>query len=232
KLTVIGKLETVNNLSVENAPVELYAEGIGLLSNGTTNKYGVWSASAELADGEYQIYAEFAGKPFPLDESRSEAVTVTISSPVLYYLILAAVGGVLIFCIVRIVRRRRGRIPDEQREFIVRNEELPASPVQALSRAIRKIFESPASTEDADKLRVLYRETAAVIAGHENIERVLTKTPREITAEVKYLTDEIKSFMSQYEYLHYADVSVSDSDMNMMRSLAGKIVEGYNENNE
>ena len=37
--------------------------------------------------------------------------------------------------------------------------------------------------------------------------------------------------MTEYEYLHYADVTVSETDLEKMKNLAAEILESYHEEN-
>ena len=100
-----------------------------------------------------------------------------------------------------------------------------------IAKAIRKIIGSPAKTEDSDKLRVLYRETIAHIAVYEGIRNTPVKTPREIQQEISNPCTEVTTFLTEYEYLHYADVSVSETDLEKMKTLSAKILERYHEKN-
>ena len=105
------------------------------------------------------------------------------------------------------------------------------SPAKGIVKAIRKIISGHAKIEDSDKLRVIYRETISQIASYEKIRDIEVKTPREILSEISMQTSRISSFMTEYEYLHYADVTVSETDLEKMKNLAAEILESYHEEN-
>lgn len=231
-VTVTGALQTENGLSVSGAKVDVYADGVGLLGTGITNKNGVFSIQSDLEDGEYLVYAEFSDFSFPLEESVSEPVDVKISGSFLLPLLGAAILGVAAFIGVRIFRKRKSfAVSAETETESELLQTVKPSPAKGIAKAIRKIIGSPAKTEDSDKLRVLYRETIAHIAVYEGIRNTPVKTPREIRQEISNPCTEVTTFLTEYEYLHYADISVSETDLEKMKTLSAKILERYHEKN-
>ena len=232
-VTITGALKTADDVFVSGAKVDVYAEGVGLLGTNTTNKNGVFSVQTELADGEYLVYAEFADFSFPLEESVSAPVEVSVSPSFLIQILAAAVLGIAAFIGVRIFRKRKlsGKSLVDAEDSAVLKTAKP-SPVKKVMKTIRRIINSSENAADSDKLRILYRETVSVISSYEGIKNTAVKTPREILQEIKQKSDDIEAFMAEYEYLHYADIVVSDADLEKMKGIAAKILEGYHENNE
>lgn len=232
-VTITGALKTADDVFVSGAKVDVYADGIGLLGTNTTNKNGVFSVQTELTDGEYLVYAEFADFSFPLEESVSEPVEVSVSPSFLIPILAAAVLGIAAFIGVRIFRKRKlsGKSLVDAEDSAVLKTAKP-SPVKKVMKTIRRIINSSENAADSDKLRILYRETVSVISSYEGIKNTAVKTPREILQEIKQKSYDIEAFMAEYEYLHYADIVVSDADLEKMKGIAAKILEGYHENNE
>ena len=232
-VTITGALKTADDVFVSGAKVDVYADGVGLLGTNTTNKNGVFSVQTELADGEYLVYAEFADFSFPLEKSVSEPVEVSVSPSFLIPILAAAVLGIAAFIGVRIFRKRKlsGKSLVDAEDSAVLKTAKP-SPVKKVMKTIRRIINSSENAADSDKLRILYRETVSVISSYEGIKNTAVKTPREILQEIKQKSDDIEAFMAEYEYLHYADIVVSDADLEKMKGIAAKILEGYHENNE
>lgn len=232
-VTITGALNTADDVFVSGAKVDVYAEGVGLLGTNTTNKNGVFSVQTELADGEYLVYAEFADFSFPLEESVSEPVEVSVSPSFLIPILAAAVLGIAAFIGVRIFRKRKlsGKSLVDAEDSAVLKTAKP-SPVKKVMKTIRRIINSSENAADSDKLRILYRETVSVISSYEGIKNTAVKTPREILQEIKQKSYDIEAFMAEYEYLHYADIVISDADLEKMKGIAAKILEGYHENNE
>ena len=229
---ITGGLKTVHDVWVSGAKVDVYADGVGLLGTSTTNSNGVFSVNAELEKGEYQVYAEFSDTSFPLEESVSEPITVKVSSSFLLPILGVAVLGVAAFIGVRIFRKRKiSSIPEAVRFDVNVVRAVTPSPAKGIVKAIRKIISGHAKIEDSDKLRVIYRETISQIASYEKIRDIEVKTPREILSEISMQTSRISSFMTEYEYLHYADVTVSETDLEKMKNLAAEILESYHEEN-
>ena len=229
---ITGGLKTVHDVWVSGAKVDVYADGVGLLGTSTTNSNGVFSVNAELEKGEYQVYAEFSDTSFPLEESVSEPITVKVSSSFLLPILGVAVLGVAAFIGVRIFRKRKtSAIPEAVGFDIDVVRAITPSPAKGIVKAIRKIISGHAKIEDSDKLRVIYRETISQIASYEKIRDIEVKTPREILYELSLQTSRISSFMTEYEYLHYADVTVSETDLEKMKNLAAEILESYHEEN-
>lgn len=229
---ITGGLKTVHDVWVSGAKVDVYADGVGLLGTSTTNSNGVFSVQTELEDGEYQVYAEFSDTSFPLEESVSEPITVKVSSSFLLPILGVAVLGVAAFIGVRIFRKRKiSSIPEAVGFDVNVVRAVTPSPAKGIVKAIRKIISGHAKIEDSDKLRVIYRETISEIASYEEIKDVEVKTPREILSEISMQTSRISSFMTEYEYLHYADVTVSETDLEKMKNLAAEILESYHEEN-
>ena len=232
-VTITGALKTADDVFVSGAKVDVYADGVGLLGTNTTNKNGVFSVQTELADGEYLVYAEFADFSFPLEESVSAPVEVSVSPSFLIPILAAAILGIAAFIGVRIFRKRKlsGKSLVDAEDSAVLKTAKP-SPVKKVMKTIRRIINSSENAADSDKLRILYRETVSVISSYEGIKNTAVKTPREILQEIKQKSDDIEAFMAEYEYLHYADIVVSDADLEKMKGIAAKILEGYHENNE
>ena len=229
---ITGGLKTVHDVWVSGAKIDVYADGVGLLGTSTTNSNGVFSVNAELEKGEYQVYAEFSDTSFPLEESVSEPITVKVSSSFLLPILGVAVLGVAAFIGVRIFRKRKiSSIPEAVRFDVNVVRAVTPSPAKGIVKAIRKIISGHAKIEDSDKLRVIYRETISQIASYEKIRDIEVKTPREILSEISMQTSRISSFMTEYEYLHYADVTVSETDLEKMKNLAAEILESYHEEN-
>ena len=229
---ITGGLKTVHDVWVSGAKVDVYADGVGLLGTSTTNSNGVFSVNAELEKGEYQVYAEFSDTSFPLEESVSEPITVKVSSSFLLPILGVAVLGVAAFIGVRIFRKRKiSSIPEAVGFDVNVVRAVTPSPAKGIVKAIRKIISGQSKIEDSDKLRVLYRETISEIASYEKIRDIEVKTPREILSEISMQTSRISSFMTEYEYLHYADVTVSETDLEKMKNLAAEILESYHEEN-
>ena len=229
---ITGGLKTVHDVWVSGAKVDVYADGVGLLGTSTTNSNGVFSVNAELEKGEYQVYAEFSDTSFPLEESVSEPITVKVSSSFLLPILGVAVLGLAAFIGVRIFRKRKtSAIPEAVGFDIDVVRAITPSPAKGIVKAIRKIISGHAKIEDSDKLRVIYRETISQIASYEKIRDIEVKTPREILSEISMQTSRISSFMTEYEYLHYADVTVSETDLEKMKNLAAEILESYHEEN-
>lgn len=229
---ITGGLKTVHDVWVSGAKVDVYADGVGLLGTSTTNSNGVFSVNAELEKGEYQVYAEFSDTSFPLEESVSEPITVKVSSSFLLPILGVAVLGVAAFIGVRIFRKRKiSSIPEAVGFDVNVVRAVTPSPAKGIVKAIRKIISGHAKIEDSDKLRVIYRETISQIASYEKIRDIEVKTPREILSEISMQTSRISSFMTEYEYLHYADVTVSETDLEKMKNLAAEILESYHEEN-
>jgi hypothetical protein len=229
---ITGGLKTVHDVWVSGAKVDVYADGVGLLGTSTTNSNGVFSVNAELEKGEYQVYAEFSDISLPLEESVSEPITVKVSSSFLLPILGVAVLGVAAFIGVRIFRKRKiSSIPEAVGFDVNVVRAVTPSPAKGIVKAIRKIISGHAKIEDSDKLRVIYRETISQIASYEKIRDIEVKTPREILSEISMQTSRISSFMTEYEYLHYADVTVSETDLEKMKNLAAEILESYHEEN-
>ena len=229
---ITGGLKTVHDVWVSGAKVDVYADGVGLLGTSTTNSNGVFSVQTELEDGEYQVYAEFSDTSFPLEESVSEPITVKVSSSFLLPILGVAVLGVAAFIGVRIFRKRKiSSIPEAVGFDVNVVRAVTPSPAKGIVKAIRKIISGHVKNEDSDKLRVIYRETISQIASYEKIRDIEVKTPREILSEISMQTSRISSFMTEYEYLHYADVTVSETDLEKMKNLAAEILESYHEEN-
>ena len=229
---ITGELKTVHDVWVSGAKIDVYADGVGLLGTSTTNSNGVFSVQTELEDGEYQVYAEFSDTSFPLEESVSEPITVKVSSSFLLPILGVAVLGVAAFIGVRIFRKRKiSSIPEAVGFDVNVVRAVTPSPAKGIVKAIRKIISGQSKIEDSDKLRVLYRETISQIASYEKIRDIEVKTPREILSEISMQTSRISSFMTEYEYLHYADVTVSETDLEKMKNLAAEILESYHEEN-
>lgn len=229
---ITGGLKTVHDVWVSGAKIDVYADGVGLLGTSTTNSNGVFSVQTELEDGEYQVYAEFSDTSFPLEESVSEPITVKVSSSFLLPILGVAVLGVAAFIGVRIFRKRKiSSIPEAVGFDVNVVRAVTPSPAKGIVKAIRKIISGHAKIEDSDKLRVIYRETISQIASYEKIRDIEVKTPREILSEISMQTSRISSFMTEYEYLHYADVTVSETDLEKMKNLAAEILESYHEEN-
>ena len=229
---ITGGLKTVHDVWVSGAKVDVYADGVGLLGTSTTNSNGVFSVNAELEKGEYQVYAEFSDTSFPLEESVSEPITVKVSSSFLLPILGVAVLGLAAFIGVKIFRKRKtSAIPEAVGFDIDVVRAITPSPAKGIVKAIRKIISGHAKIEDSDKLRVIYRETISQIASYEKIRDIEVKTPREILYELSLQTSRISSFMTEYEYLHYADVTVSETDLEKMKNLAAEILESYHEEN-
>ena len=229
---ITGGLKTVHDVWVSGAKVDVYADGVGLLGTSTTNSNGVFSVQTELEDGEYQVYAEFSDISLPLEESVSEPITVKVSSSFLLPILGVAVLGVAAFIGVRIFRKRKiSSIPEAVGFDVNVVRAVTPSPAKGIVKAIRKIISGHAKIEDSDKLRVIYRETISQIASYEKIRDIEVKTPREILSEISMQTSRISSFMTEYEYLHYADVTVSETDLEKMKNLAAEILESYHEEN-
>ena len=230
---ITGGLQTVDGLFVSGAKVDVYADGVGLLGTNTTNTNGVFTVQTELADGKYQVYAEFSDFSFPLNESVSEPVTVDVSPSFLLPILAVVVLGLSVFVGVRFHKKRRtAGVPQREVLDSAVLSAVKPSPVKKVVKTIRRIISGTAKTEDTDKLRVLYRETVEVLASYEGIRNTAVKTPREILQEITRKNADVQAFMTEYEYLHYADVSFSDADLERMRGFAKKILEGYHENNE
>ena len=229
---ITGGLKTAHDVWVSGAKIDVYADGVGLLGTSTTNSNGVFSVNAELEKGEYQVYAEFSDTSFPLEESVSEPITVKVSSSFLLPILGVAVLGVAAFIGVRIFRKRKiSSIPEAVGFDVNVVRAVTPSPAKGIVKAIRKIISGHAKIEDSDKLRVIYRETISQIASYEKIRDIEVKTPREILSEISMQTSRISSFMTEYEYLHYADVTVSETDLEKMKNLAAEILESYHEEN-
>ena len=229
---ITGGLKTAHDVWVSGAKIDVYADGVGLLGTSTTNSNGVFSVQTELEDGEYQVYAEFSDTSFPLEESVSEPITVKVSSSFLLPILGVAVLGVAAFIGVRIFRKRKiSSIPEAVGFDVNVVRAVTPSPAKGIVKAIRKIISGHAKIEDSDKLRVIYRETISQIASYEKIRDIEVKTPREILSEISMQTSRISSFMTEYEYLHYADVTVSETDLEKMKNLAAEILESYHEEN-
>ena len=229
---ITGGLKTVHDVWVSGAKIDVYADGVGLLGTSTTNSNGVFSVQTELEDGEYQVYAEFSDISFPLEESVSEPITVKVSSSFLLPILGVAVLGLAAFIGVRIFRKRKiSSIPEAVGFDVNVVRAVTPSPAKGIVKAIRKIISGHAKIEDSDKLRVIYRETISQIASYEKIRDIEVKTPREILSEISMQTSRISSFMTEYEYLHYADVTVSETDLEKMKNLAAEILESYHEEN-
>jgi anti-sigma28 factor (negative regulator of flagellin synthesis) len=229
---ITGGLKTVHDVWVSGAKIDVYADGVGLLGTSTTNSNGVFSVQTELEDGEYQVYAEFSDISLPLEESVSEPITVKVSSSFLLPILGVAVLGVAAFIGVRIFRKRKiSSIPEAVGFDVNVVRAVTPSPAKGIVKAIRKIISGHAKIEDSDKLRVIYRETISQIASYEKIRDIEVKTPREILSEISMQTSRISSFMTEYEYLHYADVTVSETDLEKMKNLAAEILESYHEEN-
>ena len=229
---ITGGLKTVHDVWVSGAKIDVYADGVGLLGTSTTNSNGVFSVQTELEKGEYQVYAEFSDTSFPLEESVSEPITVKVSSSFLLPILGVAVLGLAAFIGVKIFRKRKtSAIPEAVGFDIDVVRAITPSPAKGIVKAIRKIISGHAKIEDSDKLRVIYRETISQIASYEKIRDIEVKTPREILYELSLQTSRISSFMTEYEYLHYADVTVSETDLEKMKNLAAEILESYHEEN-
>ena len=229
---ITGGLKTVHDVWVSGAKIDVYADGVGLLGTSTTNSNGVFSVQTELEDGEYQVYAEFSDISLPLEESVSEPITVKVSSSFLLPILGVAVLGVAAFIGVRIFRKRKiSSIPEAVGFDVNVVRAVTPSPAKGIVKAIRKIISGHTKIEDSDKLRVIYRETISQIASYEKIRDIEVKTPREILSEISMQTSRISSFMTEYEYLHYADVTVSETDLEKMKNLAAEILESYHEEN-
>ncbi|MBQ1180410.1 MAG: hypothetical protein IIX51_07570 [Methanocorpusculum sp.] len=232
-VTITGGLQTVNEVWVSGAKVDVYADGIGLLGTNVTNKNGVFTIQTELEDGVYQVYAEFSDVSFPLERSVSEPFTVKVSQSFLLPILGAAVLGVAAFIGIRIFRKRKtSALPDNTEFEVTELNVVKPTATQKIVKKIRKIISGSAKTGDSDKLRVLYHETISVISHYEGISNTEVKTPREILREIGDVTDDIGEFITEYEYLHYAYIEIRESDLTKMKYIAKKIQETYHENKE
>ncbi|HJJ34690.1 MAG TPA: hypothetical protein O0X79_03380 [Methanocorpusculum sp.] len=223
KLTLYGSLLTEDDLPVVGAPVTVYSEDHILIGTGITNANGIWNVSAELIDGGYAFYAIFDDVSFPLEESMSELYPVTILDPTIYYIILIAACGVLLVLGIRFVVKRRpkyasGKAPP-----------LTLEPAPKSSGPLKKIRDAVTKKEDpdADPLRRLYRKTSVFLAGKSGIANVAVLTPRELLAALSAPNENIKEFISTYEYLHYANVSAGHDQIKHLERLSKQIIEGY-----
>ena len=229
-VTIIGGLQTTDEIWVSGAKVDVYADGVGLLGTSTTDSSGVFSVNAELEDGVYQVYAEFSDISFPLEESVSEPFSVKVSQSFLLPILGAAVLGVAAFIGIRIFRKRKTSVVSDAIEFdVTENNMAKPTVARKIVKTIRKIISGSTKTSDSDKLRVLYHETILVIASYEGINNTAVKTPREIMHEIDNQTDDINEFMSKYEYLHYANVNIGENDLADMKNIAERILESYHE---
>lgn len=224
-LTLYGTLRTDDDTPVVGAPVTVYSEDNINIGTGTTNANGIWNVSAELIDGGYAFYAVFDDPSFPLEESTSDLYPVTILDPTIYYILLIVVGGVLLVLVIRFVRKRKPKTPSGEVPPMILGE-TPAAP-GPVKKIRDRIFKK--EDTDPDQLRRIYKKTAAVLAATAGIENVAVLTPRELLASLPSPTETIQEFITTYEYLHYANVSVSFDQIKHLERLAKQIIEGYYE---
>ncbi|MDO5845233.1 MAG: hypothetical protein Q4Q53_08845 [Methanocorpusculum sp.] len=229
-LTVIGRLSTDTEKFVSNATVNLYSIETGYLASGVTDSKGIWNASAELEDGVYNIYAEFSDPSFPLESSVSEVYEVYVSSPVFYYLIIAAAVAVFAFFIFRFVKGANKRKLREQNLRKANEESLKSAAMRAAEKLRRPAARKKISA--GEMLVKIYKKTVKIIAGAEEIENPETKTPREVLKMTVKHPDKVKLFTEKYEYLHYSETKVTVEDIENMNTLSLEIIEAYNEQNK
>ena len=228
KLTLYGSLRTEDDIPVIGAPVSVYSEDHINIGTGITNANGVWNVSAELIDGGYRFYAVFDDPSFPLDDSMSDLYPVSILDPTIYYIILVITGGVLIVLAVRFVVKRKPKAGDDAKKTLLQDGKAPA-PVRT-NKILPRIFQKEDET-DPDRLRRIYRKTAGVLAAAAGITNVAVLTPRELLAALPLKTEDIQEFITTYEYLHYANISVSLDRIKHLEQLSKLIIEGYYEKN-
>jgi len=222
KLTLYGTLMTEDDTPVVGAPVTVYSEDHINIGTGITNAKGIWNVSAELIDGGYAFYAVFDDTSFPLDESMSDLYPVMIMDPTIYYILLIVAGGVLLVLVIRFVRNRKPKAaPGEAPPMILADKPAAPSPVKKIRDHIFKKEE-----DEPDRLRRIYKKTAAVLAIKAGIENVWVLTPRELLAALSSPKMEIQEFISTYEYLHYANVSASSDQIKQLERLSKQIIEG------
>ncbi len=229
-LTVSGYLTTTNATPVTSAPVEIFSNEGELIATASTNAKGIWTAAFELPDGDYTIFASFSDPQYPLEESRSEEVQITIGTPVYYYVLIIAAAGAILILLIRFRKKVQDRLtPDEpairlpQREPIRQNR---------LPKMMKKFFTREKTETDTDPLRRLYKTTIATIAETIHLRNIYVYTPREFLSAVPGPSEDIREFISLYEYLHYANVVVDEIQMEKMRGLSQKIIEAYHETTE
>ena len=184
--------------------------------------------SAELIDGGYRFYAVFDDPSFPLDDSMSDLYPVSILDPTIYYIILAVAAGVLVVLTIRFVVKRKPKAGDDAKKTLLQDGKAPA-PVRT-NKILPRIFQKEDET-DPDRLRRIYRKTAGVLAAAAGITNVAVLTPRELLAALPLKTEDIQEFITTYEYLHYANVSVSLDRIKHLEQLSKLIIEGYYEKN-
>lgn len=224
-LTLYGSLRTEDDIPVVGAPVTVYSEDHINIGTGITNTNGIWNVSAELIDGGYAFYAVFDDASFPLDESMSDLYPVLILDPTIYYILLVVAGDVFLVLIIRFVRNRKPKaVPGEAPPLILGNK--PAAP-STVEKIRTRIFKK--EDTDPDRLRRIYKKTAAVLAVAAGIETVAVLTPRELLAALPSLTEKIQEFITTYEYLHYANVSAGPDQIQCLEILSKRIIEGYYE---
>jgi len=221
-LTLYGSLRTGDDVPVVGAPITVYSEDHINIGTGITNAKGIWNVSAELIDGGYAFYAVFDDASFPLDESMSDLYPVMIMDPTIYYILLIVAGGVLLVLVIRFVRKRKPKAaPGEAPPMILGDTPAAPGPVKKIRDLIFK-----KEDDDPDQLRRIYKMTAAVLATVAGIENVWVLTPRELLAALSSPGTEIQAFISTYEYLHYANVSVSSDQIKHLERLSKQIIEG------
>ena len=228
KLTLYGSLRTKDDIPVVGAPVSVYSEDHINIGTGITNANGVWNVSAELIDGGYRFYAVFDDPSFPLEESMSDLHPVSILDPTIYYIILAVAAGVLVVLTIRFVVKRKPKAGDDAKKTLLQDGKAPA-PVRT-NKILPRIFQKEDET-DPDRLRRIYRKTAGVLAAAAGITSVAVLTPRELLAALPLKTEDIQEFITTYEYLHYANISVSLDRIKHLEQLSKLIIEGYYEKN-
>jgi len=222
KLTLYGTLMTEDDTPVVGAPVTIYSEDHINIGTGITNAKGIWNVSAELIDGGYAFYAVFDDPSFPLDGSMSDLYPVMIMDPTIYYILLIIAGGVLIVLVVRFVKKRKPKAaPGEVSPAILGETPSAPGPVKKIRDRIFKKEDT-----DPDLLRRIYKKTSAVLAAAAGIENVAVLTPRELFASLPSPTETIQEFITTYEYLHYANVSVGSDQIKHLERLSKQIIEG------
>ena len=228
RLTVYGILEAANGAHVKNAQVSLYSEDNILVGTTTTTENGVWSVSAELINGGYAFYGVFNDPSFPLEGSISELYPVAIADTTSYTIILVVAAVILIILIIRFIIRRG----NAAKEINALPPELQVkSSANTFLKAFKDIFSRKGET-NAEKLRALYSQTVSALAASERIQNISVLTPREILGMLAAPTKNIREFISAYEYLHYANVTVNSEQLQRMELLAKEIIKVYYENNE
>lgn len=222
KLTLYGLLLTEDDRPVIGAPVTVFSEDHISIGTGFTNAKGVWNVSAELIDGGYVFYAVFDDVSFPLDESMSDLYPVTILDPTIFYILLAAAGGVFLVLVIRFVIKRKPKAaPGRASASLLGNK---AKVPSGIKTTLTHVFKT--EDTDPDLLRRIYRKTALFLAAIAGIENVEVLTPRELLAAVPSPKEKIQEFITMYEYLHYANVSAGPDQIKHLKDLSKQIIEG------